>query len=106
MAWRAKLTVLAGGCDLREHVLIHVAFSIAVAHVEPIDFVDDLGEKGRPWNLETSIAHMARVRCALSAECSEEWKNVPVDYTEHLRTGEMFEARPAQVRKCLAPLVL
>jgi hypothetical protein len=56
--------------------------------------------------LKTGIAHMARVGCALPIECSDEWEDVLVDDTEHLRAGEVLEARPAEVCKGFAPFVL
>ena len=106
MAGRAELAVLAGRGDLRQHVLVHVALGVAVAHVELVELVDDLGEQRRPRDLEAGVAHVARVGRAFAVERADEREDVLVDDAEHLRAGEMLEARPAQVRIGLAALVL
>ena len=37
---------------------------VAVAHVELVELVDDLGEQRRPWNLEACVPHYgARRKC-------------------------------------------
>ena len=106
VAGRAELAVLAGGGDLRQHVLVHVALGVAVAHVELVELVDDLGEQRRPRDLEAGVAHVARVGRAFAVERADEREDMLVDDAEHLRAGEMLEARPAQVRVGLAALVL
>ena len=52
-----------------EHVLVHVALGVAVAHVELVELVDDLGEQRRPRDLEARVAHVARVGRAFAVEC-------------------------------------
>ena len=106
VARRAELAVLAGGGDLRQHVLVDVALGVAVAHVELVELVDDLGEQRRARDLEAGIAHVARIGRAVAVERAEEREDVLVDDAEHLARLEMLEARPAQVLVGLAALVL
>ena len=47
VARRAELPVLTGSRDLAEHVLVHVAFGVAVRHRNVRDEVDDLREQRR-----------------------------------------------------------
>jgi hypothetical protein len=42
---RAELSVLPGGGDLRELVLVHVALGISVIHVDAVDQQDGLREQ-------------------------------------------------------------
>src|SRR5207248_2803750 len=103
-----ELTVLAGCRDLRQHVLVNVALRVAVAHIELVvlvELVDDLGEQRRARNLDTGVAHVARIGSAFPVERADEWEDMLVDDAKHLRAGEMLEARPAQVRIRLATLV-
>src|SRR4029077_3304998 len=102
---RTELAVLTGRGDLRQHVLVNVAFGVAIAHVEFVELVDDLGEQRRPWDLEAGVTHVARVGGAFSIEISDEREDMLVDDAEHLRAGEMLESRPAKIRKRLAPRI-
>ena len=102
---RAELAVLAGRGDLRQHVLVDVALGVAVAHVELVELVDHLGQQRWARNLETGVAHVARIGSAFPVERADEWEDMLVDDAKHLRAGEMLEARPAQVRIRLATLV-
>jgi hypothetical protein len=91
----AELTVLTGCRDLRQHVLVEIALGITVAHVELVELVDDLGEQCRPRDLETSVAHVARVGRILAVQRLDKREYVLVDDAEHLWAGKMLEPRPA-----------
>ena len=79
VARRAELAVLAGRGDLRQHVLVDVALGVAVAHVELVELVDDLGEQRRARDLEAGVAHVARIGRAVAVERADEREDVLVD---------------------------
>jgi hypothetical protein len=97
VARRAELAVLAGRGDLRQHVLVHVALGVAVAHVELVELLDDLIQERGPRDLKAGVAHMARIGRALAVERPDEREHMFVEDAEHLARLEMLEFRPAQV---------
>jgi len=64
----AELPVLAGGCDLAEHVIVDVALGVAVAHIERIKLLHDLVEQRGAGDLQPGVAHVARTGRAVPVE--------------------------------------
>ena len=46
---RAELTVLSGGGNLAEHVLVEVTLGVAVGHIDAVELVNDVGQHTGPW---------------------------------------------------------
>ncbi len=95
--WSPKLTVLAGGRDLGEQVLIDVALGVAILHGDLVEEVDHLGEQARRGDREPRILHVVRVGGAVPPEGAEEGEDVLGHHGEHVGGGEVAEAGPAQV---------
>ena len=68
VARRAELSVLAGGGDLAEHVLVEVALGVAVGHRDVVEQVDDLGKESGCRNGEARVLHVVRVRGVVGAQ--------------------------------------
>jgi hypothetical protein len=99
MMWRggAELAVLAGGGDFAEHVLIDVAFGVAVVHGDVVEEVDDFGEESGGGDGEAGVLHLMGVGGAVGAEGAEEGEDVFGDEVEHGAGFVVFEAGPAEV---------
>ena len=93
----AKLPVLAGAGDFAEHVLVEIAFGVAVVHGDFVEEVDDLGEEAGGGDGEAGILHVVGVGGAIAAEGAEEGEDVFADYGMHFAGFEVFEDGPAVI---------
>ena len=104
VARRAELTVLSGGGNLAEHVLIEVALGVAVGHVDTVELVDDIGQHTGRGHHEEGILHMVAVCRAPLADCLpllperlDEGEHSVAHRLKHLLRRGLFEARPAEL---------
>ena len=102
VARRAELPVLPGAGDLAEHVLVDVALGVALLHRHLVEQVHHLGQQRRRRDGEARVLHVVRVGGVAVAELAgeigaQEREDVLADHREHLRRGEVLEARPAEV---------
>src|SRR5207249_171136 len=97
MARRAKLSVLSGAGDLREHVLIEIAFCVAILHGDVINHIYDSREQGRSGNGEARSFHVLRVGGFVAAERAEKWENVLGNNREHFCRREILKTRPPKI---------
>ena len=101
----AELAVLTGGGDLSKHVLVEVAFGVAVGHVDVVELVDDVGEHARGGHHEGGILHVVAVGTAAFAagrlaDGLDEGEGVVPDGGKHLLRRGFLEAGPAEVILC------
>src|SRR5438105_15814483 len=97
MARRAKLSVLSGARDLREHVLIEIAFCVAILHGDVINHIYDSREQRRSGNGEARSFHVLRIRGFVAAERAEKWENVLANNREHFCRREVLKTRPPEI---------
>jgi len=80
--------------------------SVALSLIRTIDLpavrqlveqVDHLGQQRRGRDGEARVPHVVRVGRVVAAEGAQEGEDVLADDGEHLRRGEVLEARPAEV---------
>ena len=70
VAWRAKLAVLPAGGHFAQDVLIHVAHSVAVFHIEVADLLHYAVQGFGTLDEEYGIGHISGVgRAAAVAQC-------------------------------------
>jgi hypothetical protein len=99
---RAELPVLPRAGDLAEHVLVDVAFGVAVLHRHGIEQIHHPPKQRRRRDGEARVLHVVRVGGILAAVVpgeagAQEWKDVLADDRVHLGRREVLEARPAEV---------
>jgi hypothetical protein len=94
----AKLAVLPGRLQLREHVLVEVALGVAVGDLELVDEVDHGAQELRVRDHEVGVPHVLGVGRVLAAELAQEREHLVLDAVEQLAVvGELLERGPAQV---------
>ena len=101
---RAELTVLSGGGNLSEHVLVEVALGVAVGHVDAVELVDDVGQHTGRGHHEEGIPHMVAVCRApiavslpLLPERLDKGEHPVSHRLEQLLGGGVLETRPAEL---------
>ena len=81
---RAELPVLPGRRNFAEHVLVDIAFRIAIVHLDFVELLDGLGQQRRRRNTEPRILHVLAEGRSLPAKRAQKRKDVLVDDLEHL----------------------
>jgi hypothetical protein len=72
----AELTVLPGGGDLREHVLVEVALGVTALHGERGNKIDHLDQQRRRRDGESGVLHVLGIGRAVAAQVAQERKDV------------------------------
>ena len=100
----AELPGLPGGGDLTEHVLVEIAFGIAVGHVDAVELIDHVGQHPGRGHHEKSVLHLVAVgRASLTVglpflpEGFDEGEHPIAHRLEHLLGGGLLETRPAEL---------
>ncbi len=88
----AELSVLPGGGDLAEHVLVEIALGVPILHRHPVEHVHHLGQQSRRGDGETGILHVVAVGGAIAPPGAQEGEDVLAEDGEHLGGGEVLEA--------------
>ena len=93
-----ELTIVARGSHFAKHILIHVAHSVTVVHVEVVDALNYLGQRARTLDKEGGILHKTAVGTLLAlVERLDIDKHVLAHETEHCLGVLVLEHSPAQV---------
>src|SRR5207237_1088221 len=90
-------SVLSGARDLAEHVLVEIAFCVAILHRYVVNHVYDSREQCRSRNGEARSSHLLRVAGYVGVERAEKWENVPANNREHFCRREVLKARPPEI---------
>lgn len=96
MARRAELAVLAGRCDLAEHVFVEIALGVAILQRDLRQHVDHLGQQAGRGDGEARALHVFGMGRAFLCHIAQEGKDVFRNNEEHTRRIIVPEARPAQ----------
>lgn len=89
---RAELATLAGGRDLREHVLGHVALRVPILNRDFVEHVDDVRQHGRGPDREARVSHVMRIGRLAAADFAKEWEYASSEGLEHLGRLAVLEA--------------
>lgn len=91
----AKLAVLPGARDLREHVFVEIALGVAIVHRQLGDEIDDLDQQRRRRDREARALHMRGVGSAGLGHAAQEREDVLGHDLEHRCRIVVLQPRPA-----------
>ena len=98
MARRTELTVLTFLRHARQHILIDIAHSVGIFHIQQVDIINHTLQHISLRNAENRILHIATIgRTTLLAYALNEHKHIVANMVEHILGREALEHRPSQV---------
>jgi hypothetical protein len=93
----AKLAILSGGSDLREHVLVEIALGVAANHGKRRNQINHLDQQRRRRNGEAGILHVLSVGRTVAAQGAEKRKDMLADKIVQLPRLKILEPGPTEV---------
>ena len=98
MARGAELPVVARCGHLAENILIGVAHSVAVVHIEVVNAFNNLGKGTGALYEESGILHETTIsRLFALVQCLNENESIPAHNTEHRFGFLILEDAPTQI---------